>query len=174
MDTEYQLGFKDDWITICRESYPYKSEDILLFALETKTSFRSNRKIEDYIRNLYAIHSGNYDNSSDTLTLLKLLLANGFSVRSFDQNSRIKLIKSFYQIEYVAVSQEREVTIGNYWETTISNPLKQLRSYCKWQDQLTGVKGLSLYLLNQISKGGYQIIARNRDHVNTILDISEK
>ena len=173
MDIEYQLGFKNEWIPICRESFHYKSEDILLFALETNSTFRRDRKLEQIVRDLYAIHSGRYDCASNIIELLKLLLANGFSLKSTEQKSQFTLIKSFYPIEYVASSIEREVTIGLYWETTISNPLNQLKSYCDWQDQLTGVKDLSFYLLNQISESGYQIISRNRDNVNTPLELSK-
>jgi hypothetical protein len=123
MDIEYRLGLKNEWIPICRESFHYKSEDILLFALETNSTFRRDRKLEQIIRDLYAIHSGRYDCASDIIELLKLLLANGFILKSIEQKSHFILIKSFYPIEYVASSIEREVSIGHYWETPTSNSL---------------------------------------------------
>ena len=174
MDIEYQLGFKDEWITICRESFHYKSEDILLFSLESDSKFKRDRNVEQNIRDLYAIHSGRYDSASEVTELLKLLLANGFTLKSFEQKSQFTLIKCFFPVVYVASSFERTVTIGDYWETTTTNPLTQLKRYCNWQDQLTGVKNLSFYLLNQIFKSGYQIIARNRNQVNTILELYNK
>lgn len=168
MKVSYWLVFKSEEIKIFDLDFEFETELPAVYSFEIRFDPKTDIETESIIRKKYAEYSGLHNKLFSVPELLKILLANGYSLKSKTNHSEWILTKEYFPVVYQAVRNSQIVTIGSYYYTSTSFIEDGLISFCDQLDQLIGVSGMIKILLLEGLSSGYSIVAIEPD-ANTLL-----
>lgn len=148
---------KDDRSNFLFEcEYLYKNEAPATIEVENRINIRRDLILEDAVRDLYGQFNQRYDHVSSPTELLRILLANGYTLRAQNQP---RLYKDYFQIKYVALRGTERIQIECFYFTPTDNHLDQLHSVAAWSDRLCGCPGFLKELIFKYMQAGFSIYA---------------
>lgn len=153
---KYHIEIADSSHFLFECEYLYKNEGPATIDLENRLSIRRDLILEDTVRDLYGQFIRRYDHVSSPINLLRILLANGYTLRAQNQPS---LYKDYYQIKYVGLRGTERIEIEQYYFTPIDDRLDQLHSIAAWSDRLCGCPGFFKELIFKYMQAGFSIYA---------------
>lgn len=137
-----------------KSTYLHKNEGPAVFDLEAILAINRNLDIEDVIRDLYGSFRNRYDHVSKPLDLLRLLLANGCSLKAQGYPS---LYKDHFHIKYIAIRGSESLDIEDFLTTSTATLQENLQSVADWSDNLCGCSGMFKEILITHIRAGYSI-----------------
>lgn len=175
MDTEYFLVTSDQSIPLFKLPFEYKAEEPAIFDFCAKFQCQRDLVAEDVIRDQYFLYSGRPAAGSSPLILLKILLANGWSIRSLTEDDReFTLAKDHFAITYEGHSDSQIIQIGSFFRTSTANADEQFPEFCKWLDSLCGVNGMAKNLGQQFLISGFSIAANENKKLTWLAKADER
>lgn len=153
---KYHIEIADSSHFLFECEYLYKNEGPATIDLENRLSIRRDLILEDTVRDLYGQFIQRYDHVSSPIDLIKILLANGYTLRAQNQPS---LYKDYFQIKYVALRGTEHIEIERFYITSTDNHLDRLHSVAAWSDRLCGCPGFFKELIFNYMQAGFSIYA---------------
>lgn len=173
MDLVYDLEFCGQAITLFSSHFECKSEEPAILACKYILQSPQRASVEEVIRDSYARFRGRYDQTSNPLILLRILLANGRNLVLRRANYQFKLCKDHSWIKYLAVSDSKTMVLGDFFSTSICCSDLQFPAFCHWVDQACGVKGMLKFNVGHLIESGFGVAALNVNGFEWLIEKNE-
>lgn len=139
-----------------QSGYLHKNEGPAIIDLESMLGIQRNLELADTVRDIYGDFHQRYDHVSMPMDLLRILLANGYSIRAKGQKV---LYKDHFKIVYIAICDSERIEIEQFYFTLTDGPFKRLQSVANWSDRLCGCPGLFKEMIFKYIEAGFSIYA---------------